>query len=169
MSRMSISETRLEELKHYCTMMINILKILLEIFSRMDEMLDVKPESKTVGNTKKKSKARELSFAEIRITVVNKLSGLNLVQYVKLLVETAVYTAVNDVVRRTMEIITELFIYKTANQVVILTAYGLTWICILWRWRYAVMGIFQLIWYSVKKFVKKTKDRYRVLLEESEK
>lgn len=163
MSRMSKREIGLEELKHYCAMLISILKILMEINSQMYEVLDAKPESKTVGNTKKKTMARELSYAEIRNTVVSKLSGLHLVQYVNLLVETAVHTVVNDVVRKAMEIIVELITYETANQVVIFAAYGLIWICIFWRWRYAVMSIFQLIWYSVKRFVKRIKERHRVL------
>lgn len=163
MSRMSKRKTGLEGLKHYCAMLINILKILIEIFSQMYEVLDAKPESKTVGNTKKKSKARKLSYAEIRNTVASKLSGLNLVQYVNLLMNTAVHTVVNDVVRRAMEIIVELTTYETANQVVIFAVYGIIWICIFWRWRYAVMSIFQLIWYSVKRFVKRIKDRHRVL------
>lgn len=146
-----------------------IKKQLTEMFSRMDKTLEVKSELKKVRNTKKKPKAKRLSFAEVEVTVVNKLPCLNLAKYANLFVKTAVYTVVRDVTRRTMEIIIELFTYETENQIVIFAAYGLIWICIFWRWRYAIMSIFQVIWYGIKKLVKKIKGRHRAFLVEDEK
>lgn len=125
MNRMSEYATEFVRLKHCGEVLIDISETMMEMFAQMGETLEVKLEFKMVGNTKKKPKVKEISFEEIKTTVVNTISGLDLARYINLLVETAVNTVVSDVARRTMEIIIERFAYETANQVVILTAYGL--------------------------------------------
>lgn len=140
MNRMSEYATEFVRLKHCGEVLIDISETMMEMFAQMGETLEVKLEFKMVGNTKKKPKVKEISFEEIKTTVVNTISGLDLARYINLLVETAVNTVVSDVARRTMEIIIERFAYETANQVVILTAYGLV-----------LIGI----------FLKRTKRRFR--------
>lgn len=168
MSEMSMLIKALVEIKYYSEVLISIWEKLTEMFSEIDDG-EVKPESKMIKNTDKKTKVKAVTFAEVRTIVADKLSGVDSAWYVSFLVETVVYSVIRDATRRAVEIIIELLIYETSKQVAIFTVYSLIWICIFWKQRYIVLSICKRTLYGVKKFVKKTKDRHKRLFKEEKK
>lgn len=63
----------------------------------------------------------------------------------------------------------ELFTYETAKLIVINTVCCLVWSGIFFVWGYAVMNICQLVWYGIKKFIRKIRNRSKEMLSQKDK